>query len=92
LVDSKERRVIGRFVFTYGTAPGFWGRVRKSGKGRVRDANEPASLSILTRTPSSTHGLFVLDEYPTLVSNPPTTTLSFKEMGIPASGPAHHVR
>jgi hypothetical protein len=27
------------------------------------------------------------DEYPTLVSYPPTTTVSFREMGMPASGP-----
>ena len=47
----------------------------------------PARLRICTKAPSAGNGLLVYRLYPTLESNPLTLTVSFRETGIPASGP-----
>jgi hypothetical protein len=47
----------------------------------------PASFNILTIGPSRAVLFPTNDEYPTVASYPPTTTVSFRLTGMPASGP-----
>ena len=47
----------------------------------------PALFNSFSTTPSSAYGLKQCREYPTETSNPPTTIVSFRLTGMPASGP-----